>query len=92
MWYIFHKKQTGAKSTESIYLVQADILKHYSAIVKSGGKLVYATCSIFPSENEVQVNRFMGENPEFELEEKQTILPSQSGFDGFFMARLHRKK
>jgi len=59
--------------------------------VKPGGKMVYATCSILPSENQKQVETFLASHPEFELEEMKTILPSESGFDGFFMARILRK-
>ena len=39
--------------------VQADVLQQYSKIVKPGGKLVYATCSVLPSENQDQVNKFL---------------------------------
>lgn len=70
---------------------QQSILQEYSKIVKVGGKLVYATCSILPSENHLQVNKFLENNSNFELEESRSILPSESGFDGFFMARIVRK-
>lgn len=70
--------------------IQLDILERYSHMVKVGGKVVYSTCSILPSENQLQVKSFLAKyNHEFVLEEEQTILPS-SGFDGFYMARLRR--
>lgn len=69
---------------------QKNILQTYSQMVKPGGKLVYATCSILPSENQDQVNLFLKNNPNFTLEKDQTLLPSESGFDGFYMARLVR--
>lgn len=70
--------------------VQADILERYSHMAKVGGKVVYSTCSILPSENQEQVKAFLEKHAEsFVLEEEQTILPS-SGFDGFYMARLKR--
>lgn len=53
--------------------------------------MVYATCSIFPAENEKQIQQFLAENPNFELIEEKKILPSQSGFDGFYMVKLVRK-
>jgi 16S rRNA (cytosine967-C5)-methyltransferase len=53
--------------------------------------LVYATCSVLPSENEGQVERFLSENANFELLEQRTISPAEHGFDGFFMARLLMK-
>ncbi|MCW5517050.1 RsmB/NOP family class I SAM-dependent RNA methyltransferase [Muriicola sp. Z0-33] len=72
---------------------QQEILKTYSKMVKPGGKLVYATCSILPQENMDQVNIFLAseEGKDFELEKDRNIYASKSGFDGFFMARLVRK-
>lgn len=70
--------------------VQADILERYSRMVKVGGKVVYSTCSILPSENENQVKAFLANHPgEFVLEDEVHVWPS-SGFDGFYMARLRR--
>ena len=70
--------------------LQARILKQYAMFVKPGGKLVYATCSILPDENERQIERFLQINPAFALEVQQTHLPTESAFDGFFGARLVR--
>ncbi len=79
---------------ENIKKIQAEVLESYSRIVKPGGKLVYATCSILPSENQEQVKRFLstdnGKNFTFVKDAK--ILASDSGFDGFYMALLERKK
>ena len=49
---------------------QAEILQSYASMVKEGGTLVYATCSILPSENEKQVAGFLEANPQFKLEEE----------------------
>jgi 16S rRNA (cytosine967-C5)-methyltransferase len=38
--------------------IQAEVLESYSKIVKPGGKMVYATCSILPSENQDQIAKF----------------------------------
>tara|TARA_R110002020_G_scaffold431036_1_gene640857 strand:- start:443 stop:1651 length:1209 start_codon:yes stop_codon:yes gene_type:complete len=72
---------------------QQDLLKDYSKMVKSGGKLVYATCSILPSENQKQVKTFLSseEGKEFSLEQQKVVLSSESGYDGFYMALLNRK-
>ncbi len=70
--------------------VQSDILERYSRMVKVGGKVVYSTCSILPSENELQVQAFLANHQgEFVLEDEVHVWPS-SGFDGFYMARLRR--
>jgi 16S rRNA (cytosine967-C5)-methyltransferase len=72
---------------------QSDLLHRYSRITKVGGKLVYATCSILPSENEQQVRSFLGENADaWELEAELSLRPDREGFDGFYAARLRRLK
>ena len=75
---------------EQIVKTQSDILKLYSKMVRPGGKLIYATCSILPVENANQIAKFLGstEGSEFKLEQEKHIWPSESGFDGFYMARL----
>ncbi|NDC29588.1 MAG: RsmB/NOP family class I SAM-dependent RNA methyltransferase [Bacteroidetes bacterium] len=73
---------------EKVKQQQSEILENYSKIVKPGGKMVYATCSILPSENFLQVETFLKNHPEFTLEEEKRLYPSQTGFDGFYMARL----
>ncbi|MBW3637889.1 MAG: RsmB/NOP family class I SAM-dependent RNA methyltransferase [Armatimonadetes bacterium] len=70
---------------------QREILSFYAPMLQSGA-LVYATCSIFPSENEWQIKWFLSQNPNFELEEQKVISPAATGFDGFFMARMRRVK
>ena len=72
---------------------QLKILKQYSKLIKENGKIVYATCSILPSENEHQINSFLKseEGQDFKLEEEKKISPLSSGFDGFYMARLSLK-
>ena len=75
-----------------IQKTQAEILTTYAKMVKVGGKLVYATCSILPSENEKQVESFLESYKEFNFIAEKKILPSVSGFDGFYMALLERTK
>lgn len=79
---------------DNIRKVQAEVLENYSKIVKPGGKLVYATCSILPSENQEQVKRFLTTDigKSFTFVKDTKILASESGFDGFYMALLERKE
>jgi 16S rRNA (cytosine967-C5)-methyltransferase len=68
---------------------QHEILSNYSQMVKPGGKLVYATCSILPSESEWQVQRFLKDNGEkWQLSSETRTSPARDGFDGFYMACL----
>ena len=92
------KRNPGAKwklqpeFITEIQKTQAEILNTYAKMVKVGGKLVYATCSILPSENEKQVESFLESHPAFNFIAEKKILPSVSGFDGFYMALLERTK
>lgn len=73
---------------------QQDILQTYSLMLKSGGRMVYATCSILPSENEQQVATFLASEAgrDFSLVKDLKILPQDEGFDGFYMALLQKKR
>ena len=78
---------------EKIKNTQSEILEQYSRIVKKGGKLVYATCSVLPSENDRQVQKFLKTEigKEFRLLKEKKILSSESGYDGFYMALLQKE-
>lgn len=78
---------------DNIRKVQAEVLENYSKIVKPGGKLVYATCSVLPSENQEQIKHFLSTEigKEFTFVEDKKVLAHESGFDGFYMALLERK-
>ncbi len=81
----------GGEQLERLLPLQADILSRYSRLLKPGGKLVYATCSILPQENRQQVTAFLAAaEGRFVLEAEQSLLPDARGWDGFYMARLRR--
>ncbi len=91
---------------DDLLKTQAEILDRVAKTVKPGGRLVYATCSLFPQENEDQVTGFLARNPDFEilpLEQAwpegsvspcagpyMTLTPLQHNTDGFFAAVLRR--
>lgn len=77
---------------ETLKVTQQQILAQYSKIVKPGGKMVYATCSVLPSENNQQVEKFLQseEGKDFRLEKEKHIYSSESGYDGFYMAMMKR--
>ncbi|WP_300673103.1 methyltransferase domain-containing protein [Soonwooa sp.] len=70
---------------------QEQILQDYSKIIKKDGLMIYATCSILPSENNLQVEKFLTNNPDYSLVKEEKIMPSQ-GYDGFYMALIKRDK
>ncbi len=71
--------------------VQSAILDGAAGIVRTGGILVYSTCTLEPEENEAQVEEFLRRHPAFRLEETMQVLPQQTGTDGSF-ATLFRKE
>jgi len=75
---------------DQIKATQAEILDSYSRMVKVGGKLVYVTCSILPSENEKQVEKFLENHKNFKLLKDNKVSPAESGYDGFYMAQMER--
>lgn len=79
---------------EKIKKIQQELLIDYSKMVKPGGKLVYATCSILPSENQEQVKKFLKTEigSVFSIEKQKSILSSESGYDGFYMCLLVKKE
>ena len=78
---------------DNIKKTQQEVLQNYSKMVKPGGKLVYATCSVLPSENQEQVKEFLTSDSgkEFTFVKDEKILASTSGYDGFYMALLEKK-
>ena len=77
---------------DKIVKTQHEIIRNYSKIVKPGGKMVYATCSILPQENSHQVQSFLKseEGKDFTLVKDKKIYASKSGYDGFYMALLEK--
>ncbi|HRD37385.1 MAG TPA: RsmB/NOP family class I SAM-dependent RNA methyltransferase [Bacteroidia bacterium] len=84
------KWKTTPEIIEKTKELQYKILSEYSTMLKSGGFLVYSTCSVLPSENEMQVKKFLETNSGmFSLIKDKTIYPSE-GYDGFYMALLKK--
>lgn len=83
-------KMTEAKCQE-LSALQREILHTVQYYVKSGGVLMYSTCTINVQENEENVQWFLQEHSEFKLERQQQILPEKGRNDGFFLAKLIRR-
>jgi 16S rRNA (cytosine967-C5)-methyltransferase len=83
------KWKLSLKGIEEIKQKQKTILQNYSCILKPGGLMVYATCSILPGENQKQVEAFLETNKNYSFIKEKTIYPSE-GFDGFYMCLLKR--
>ena len=87
------KWKLSEESIASLRQTQQEILQQYSPILKPGGRMVYATCSILSSENQAQIATFLaseaGKN--FRLVSERSILPQDEGFDGFYLALLEKQ-
>ncbi len=83
--------------------LQRQLLHRFATFVRPGGRLVYATCSVARSENDVVVEAFLASHSEFEIApfartfgfapqtHGLTILPARLNTDGFFVASLRRR-
>ena len=69
--------------------IQKELLATYSAMLKPGGTLVYATCSILPSENRAAIDSLL-ETGGFTLITERPVSPAATGFDGFYAAALRK--
>jgi 16S rRNA (cytosine967-C5)-methyltransferase len=85
---------------------QANILDQAQSLVRKGGRLVYATCSLLEEENEAQVSGFLSRHPDFTIVplwrawpldapapnggDFLSLTPARNGTDGFFAAVLER--
>lgn len=87
------KWKLSPEEIERVKGIQQDILQRYSVMLKPGGKMVYATCSILPDENEKQVEKFLAsvQGNGFRLIKDQKVLAHEGGFDGFYIATLEKK-
>ncbi len=87
------KWKLNPEEIERVKKIQQEILTTFSDMTKVGGKMVYATCSILPSEGEEQIKWFLkqaGDRWEFIGEKRYS--PDVYHADGFYMALLERKK
>jgi 16S rRNA (cytosine967-C5)-methyltransferase len=71
------KWRHGVDSVARLVQVQASILESAARLVKAGGTLVYATCSVLPNENQEIVRAFVAAHPEFELVAAREVLATQ---------------
>ena len=70
------KWKLSLESIEKVQKTQQELLQAYPSMLKKGGQLVYATCSILPSENEEQIKKFLASEAgkDFELIEDRKVL------------------
>src|SRR5574343_870624 len=74
----------------SFAAAQARILDALWQVVRPGGKLLYATCSVFPAENGEQIGRFIERQPQALRRKEEQLLPTAE-HDGFFYCLLEKR-
>ena len=78
---------------ERVKIIQRELLTSFPSMLKVGGKMVYATCSIFPSEGEEQIKWFLKQvGDKWNLLGEKRYSPEVYHADGFYMALLERIK
>jgi 16S rRNA (cytosine967-C5)-methyltransferase len=78
------------KDVSEMIPIQAAILAAGAGAVRPGGVLVYSTCTISPTENELQIAAFLDAHPDFSRDDFMMTLPHRDHTAGFFIARLQR--
>jgi 16S rRNA (cytosine967-C5)-methyltransferase len=71
----------GPDTITELAKTQYELLERAAGLLKPQGKICYSTCSIQKQENSELIRKFLGKNPDFNLEIKRLILPSADGFD-----------
>jgi 16S rRNA (cytosine967-C5)-methyltransferase len=100
------RQRLTERDLSELVVKQAMILDQAARLVRKGGRLIYATCSVLLEENQAQVDRFLAAHPEFALLPLETawtletplpcpgpflaLTPRSHGTDGFFAAVLER--
>jgi 16S rRNA (cytosine967-C5)-methyltransferase len=88
-WKLTHEE------IQNLNQLQSEILVNYTRMLKPGGMVIYSTCSILPSENEQQIEKFLQtpHGEKFKLISQKRIDPDvKNAGDGFFMAALKREQ
>ena len=100
------KWRQDEKSVAELTVKQAAILDAAATLVRPGGRLVYATCSLLSAENDDIVAAFLEKHPDFSLLPASAVLgkqgiacegdvlrllPHKHNTDGFFAAAMERK-
>ncbi len=93
-----------ASDIDALVILQQQILKEIWSLLKPGGTLLYATCSVLPQENNEQIKNFIKNNADAKLlsmdcaetENKNVVgwqlLPGEKNMDGFYYAKLLKIK
>ena len=90
--YLIHYiKYKDFSEFDGLLPIQKSILNNAKNYLKSGGKLLYSTCTLRKNENEKMIEKFLSLNKDFEKEYEHTFMPHTDKTDGFYCALLIKK-
>jgi 16S rRNA (cytosine967-C5)-methyltransferase len=84
------KWKLTSKDLDRLKRLQQNLLESYCTILKPLGNMVYSVCSIFSSEGEDQVQRFLKNHQDFRLLNEKRYWPDIDRTDGFYIALIQR--
>lgn len=70
--------------------IQAELLEKSKMMLNKNGVLIYATCSVLPAENEQQIQKFLLQNKDYNVQAQHTLSPIQYNSDGFYMCAINK--
>ena len=80
-----------ADRLKALNVLQFEILTACAMRLRSGGRLVYSTCSLEAGENELLVSRWVAAHPDFQLDREVKAFPPEAQTDGAFAALIRRR-
>ena len=81
------------ESIDQLITIQEKLLETITPLLNKNGLLVYSTCTICPSENNLLIEKFLKKNSKFELVFEKQILPNNNDSgDGFYAAIISYEK
>lgn len=75
---------------EDLLRLQRAILERGAERLRSGGRLLYSTCTVTHEENRGNVDSFLADHPDFSLEKDRLFMPDTDDCDGFYFAILKK--
>lgn len=85
-------KYKNMSDYSDITVIQSKILENADLYLKSGGRILYSTCTLRKCENEHIIQGFLDKHPYYELKYQHTFMPHTDGTDGFYCALLQKSR
>lgn len=84
------KYRDQSQAIPALAKIQSEILAAAAPMLKSGGQLLYSTCTISPMENQQVVDGFLRSHKDFRCRAQRQLYPHLDGTDGFFICLMEK--